>query len=141
MDNQSEYPINTICLPRILLVSCLKTNRNLLADLLLNQGFSPETVDSLASLDQIIHSADLPPIVIIDISGFDHAILNRCPILSQKNTRYLILSPKQSLRAEHDWLIAGASKILIKPIQLNQFLRDLHILVYLYQQSSIALTI
>ncbi len=112
----------------ILAVDRNQRNLELLADFLGRAGYRTLGISSMAALDLILlETLDLG-LAMVDISGFDHSIWERCRHLSDRGIPLLVISPRDSMTIRRDGFSSGARSVMTKPLvatELIQMVRGL----------------
>lgn len=112
----------------ILIVGVNARNLELLSEFLGKQGHRSVSAQNLEQLDEIIQSRSDLALALVDVSGFNTSIWERCQKIHDKNIRLLIISPKQSTALQKESLTHGAQGVLVKPLvmrELADLIRDL----------------
>lgn len=106
----------------ILAVDRNHRNLELLSQFLEREGYQTLTAATLEECDQVLADADGIGMALVDISGFDRRIWERCEGLRHHKIPFLVLSPKQSVALQQASLTHGARGILIKPLMVKELL-------------------
>jgi len=113
----------------ILSVDSNQTNLELLSQQLLKEGYEVLTSSSLEELDEVIQSKKDVALSLINLSGFDQRIWERCSELRKTKTPFIIISPQRSPGIQRDSMKHGASGLLIKPIGTKELMEYIHTLL------------
>jgi DNA-binding response OmpR family regulator len=100
----------------ILIVDSNRSNLGFLSQQFGQAGYDTLTAASLEELDQVIQGEEKIALSLIDISGFDHQIWERCEELSKAKTPYIVISPQRSPAVQRESMEHGASGLLVKPL-------------------------
>ncbi len=109
--------------PLLLTVDANKRNLELLAQFLGNEGYSTITAATLDEFDIALNSPQEFKLALVDISGFDRGIWERCDRLHEKDIPVLVISPKQSAGIQQESLTRGARGVLVKPLAVRELVR------------------
>lgn len=106
----------------ILLVNHLPRNLQLLAEFLGKEGYKTISAGSYAEFDEAL-SQDLPINgALVDISGFDANIWQRCEMLRAAKIPFLVVSPQQSAAIQQAGLSHGARSVMTKPLVIKELI-------------------
>lgn len=108
--------------PVILGVDRNRRNLELLTQALSREGYRTLAATSLEELDRILTESETIRLAIVDISGFDRGIWERCERLREASIPFLLLSPRQSAALQQTGLAHGARGVLIKPLAVRELL-------------------
>lgn len=106
----------------ILTVNKNHSNLKLLAQFLGANGFQALSVSSLEEFDQALAGANKIALALVDITGFDRSIWERCELLRKQSLPLIVISPKQSASIRQESLAHGADGVLIKPVVTRELL-------------------
>lgn len=115
--------------PLILTVASNRRNLELLGEVLAKEGFQTHGVDSLAALDAALERAGDFALALVDLTGFDASIWERCERLRATGTPFLLISPRQSADLQRESLRRGARDVLVKPLAVRELLQVVRALV------------
>lgn len=104
----------------ILVVNRTPRNAALLRDFLEHRGYGAATAGSLDEIDQAIDSGCAYGLALIDVSGFDQRIWERCNLLRENGVPFLLISAPSTQAAEEAFRV-GARGILTKPLAMKDF--------------------
>ncbi len=107
----------------ILVVANHEKNLELLAGFLDKQGYQATTASSITELDQVLNQGNGVDMALIDVSGFDHSIWDRCEKIRNEGLPFFIISPRKSKRAKEKSLSEGARDVLTKPLEKERLLK------------------
>ena len=110
----------------ILIVDSNRSNLGLLSQQLEQAGYETLTAASLEELDQAIQGKEEIALSLVDISGFDQHIWERCEELGKSKTPYIVISPQRSSAVQRDSMEHGASGLLVKPLDFKDLLEHIH---------------
>ncbi len=114
--------------PLLLTVGANKRNLELLAQFLGKEGYRTVAAATLDEFDLALNSVQEFKLALVDISGFDRGIWERCERLQAKRIPFLVVSPKQSAGIQQASLAHGARGVLVKPLAVHElvmFVRNL----------------
>jgi len=115
--------------PVILSVDSNQANLELLSQQLLKEGYEVLTSSSLEELDKVIESKKDIALSLIDLSGFDQRIWERCSELHKAKIPFIIISPQRSPTVQRDSMKHGASGLLVKPVGTKELMEYIHTLL------------
>lgn len=106
----------------ILTVDSNRRNLELLNQFLAKEGYQTISASSLAELDNVLKELPQINLVLLDITGFNRSIWERCEQLQDRQIPFLVISPRQSAAIQQESLAHGARSMLVKPLVIKQFL-------------------
>jgi DNA-binding response OmpR family regulator len=109
-------------IPMILAVDRNHRNLELLSQFLGREGYQIRTAATLEEFDQVLAEATGIMLALVDITGFDRTIWERCEGLRHHKIPFLVLSPRQSAAIQQTSLSHGARGVLIKPLIVKELL-------------------
>ncbi len=117
--------------PLILLVDRNLRNLQLLERFLGNAGFLTRPAPDLTALDAAIAEAADGGInlALVDLSGFDSLIWERCRLLRDIGVPFLLLSPRQTDTLQRQSIDHGAMRVMIKPLVSGDLINILKLLL------------
>jgi len=110
----------------ILIVDSDRVNLELLSHQLDREGYSTSTASSLEELDRAIQDKVRIALLLIDISGFDERIWERCQALVETGAPFIVISPRRSPAVQRDSMRCGASVLLTKPFDFKDLVEHVH---------------
>ncbi|HCE56242.1 MAG TPA: response regulator [Prolixibacteraceae bacterium] len=113
----------------ILVVENNKVNAELISNALQKFGFICSLASDYAALDVALAGNDFFDIVLMDVTGFDADIWERCKKIHQLNIPLLILSAKPSAALQQHGMKYGARGIVSKPVILKDFVNLIYSLI------------
>ncbi len=114
--------------PTILTLDSNRSNLELLSQQLIKEGYETLGVASLEELDQALLEGRKIALGLIDLSGFDQRIWERCQALHRAKIPFIVISPQRSPLVQRDSMRCGASGLLVKPLgtrELLEYIRTL----------------
>ncbi len=115
--------------PLILAVDHNERNLELLARFLQQAGYQSLGIASLVALDRILLETLDIGLALVDISGFDRSVWERCRKLSERGIPLLVISPRESAAIRQDGFSSGARSVLTKPLVAKELIRTIQSLV------------
>jgi len=106
----------------ILLVNRNQRNLELLAEYLEKEGYAISTASSLEEFDQILAGENDVAMALVDLTGFDQGIWERCEKLRSGKKPFLVVSPKMSAAIQQASLAHGARGVMVKPLVVKELL-------------------
>jgi len=110
----------------ILVVDSNRSNLEFLSQQLGQAGYQPLTAVSLEELDQAIQGKEKITLSLIDISGFDQRIWERCEELHKAKTPFIVISARRSPTIQRHSMKHEASGLLVKPLDFKDLLEYIH---------------
>ena len=113
---------------KILVVGSNRTNLQLLTQQLDREGYETLSAASLEEFDTVIRGNKKIVLCLLDVSGFDQRIWERCEQLRKDKVPFIVISPQRSPTIQRDSMKHGASALLVKPIgirDLKEFVNTL----------------
>jgi len=110
----------------ILVVDSNRSNLEFLSQQLGQTGYQTLTAASLEELDQAIQGKEKIALSLIDISGFDRHIWERCEELHKAKTSFIVISARRSPTIQRHSMKHGASGLLVKPLDFKDLLEYIH---------------
>jgi DNA-binding response OmpR family regulator len=114
---------------KILVVEHNEKNADLISKALDKFGFECNPANDYQAVDVALSSSNSYDIILMDISGFDTEIWERCKKIHQLNIPLLIMSAKPSAALQQHGLRYGARGIIAKPVILNDFVKLIYSLI------------
>ncbi len=100
----------------ILAVDHNRHNLELLAQFLKQSGYRTVGVSSLAALDRILAEELDIGLALVDLSGFDRSVWERCQQLSERGIPLLVIAPRETPAVRQEGFSHGARSVLTKPL-------------------------
>jgi DNA-binding response OmpR family regulator len=113
----------------VLLVGTQARNLELLSEFIDKLGYRSLCALGIEQLDIILNEENTIDLALIDVTGFDVSIWQRCQHFQTKGIRLLIISPQQSLSLQYKSIIHGASSVLVKPLVMRELAKLIHALL------------
>ncbi|HZD60104.1 MAG TPA: response regulator [Anaerolineae bacterium] len=108
--------------PLILAVERNRNNILLLDKYLGEEGYEVIGATGYERLDEILEKPGELDLALVDITGFDKLIWDRCEILRSNGIPFLLISPRQSVELQKESIARGARGLLTKPIIIRELL-------------------
>ena len=115
--------------PVILAVDSNRANLELLSHEVSREGYTTVSAASLEELDQAIRENESLALSLIDLSGFDERIWERCEELRKAKIPFIVISPQRSPTIQRDSLKYGASGLLLKPLAIQELLEHIRTMI------------
>jgi DNA-binding response OmpR family regulator len=107
----------------ILIVGRNRTNLELLDQFLGKEGYDTLPAANLEELDPLLADERTGfDLALVDLSGFDKRIWQRCETLRGFGIPFLILSPRQSSSIHRESVSSGARGFMVKPLVIRELL-------------------
>lgn len=116
--------------PVIVVVNSNQADLGLLSQQLVKEGYDTLDAASLEELDKIIRMSKETDLVLIDLSGFDQRIWERCDTLRKARIPYIVISPQRSPLIQRESMKHGASCLLVKPLGIKELLEYIYTLTW-----------
>jgi DNA-binding response OmpR family regulator len=113
----------------ILSVGSNRANLELLSQQLVKEGYDTASAASLEELDSFIQEKKDTALALIDLSGFDERIWERCEALRKAKIPFIVISPQRSPLIQKDSMKHGASGLLVKPLGIKELLEYIRTLL------------
>jgi len=113
----------------ILIVDSNRANLEHMSEQLVKEGYETLNAASLEELDGFLQGERKPSLALIDLSGFDQHIWERCEELYRAKIPFIVLSPQRSPTIERDSMKSGASGLLAKSIGIKELMEHIHTLL------------
>jgi len=113
----------------ILSVGSNRANLELLGQQLVKEGYEALSAASLEELDNSIQEKTDIAVALIDLSGFDQRIWERCEMLRKAKIPFIVISPQRSPLIQRDSMKHGASGLLVKPLGIKELMEYIHTLL------------
>ncbi len=104
----------------ILVVNRTPRNAALLREFLEHRGYGAATAGSLDEIDQAIDGEATYRLALIDVSGFDKRIWERCSRLRENGVPFLVISSPATQVGVEEGLRHGARGVLSKPLAMKE---------------------
>lgn len=111
---------------KLLIVGCNARNQELLSDFIKRLGYHVVRGDDLTALDSTLDECQSVRFALVDITGFDQGVWQRCARLHGLDIPLLVISPKQSAAVRKMGFAHGASSILEKPLVMRELADIIH---------------
>ncbi|MFC2016676.1 response regulator [Chloroflexota bacterium] len=113
----------------ILSIDSNRANLELLSQQLVKEGYETVSAASLEELDKSIQEKKDFAVALIDPSGFDQRIWERCEELRKAKIPFIVISPQRSPLIQQDSMKHGAAGLLVKPLGIKELLEYIHTLL------------
>ena len=110
----------------ILIADTNRSNLEFLSQQLEQAGYETIAASSLEEVDQAIQGKESIALSLIDVSGFDQHIWQRCEELHRARTPFVVISPQRSSTVQRHSMEHGASGLLAKPLDVKDLLEHIH---------------
>ncbi|MFH1383283.1 MAG: response regulator [Chloroflexota bacterium] len=115
--------------PVILTVGTNRTNLELLSQQLGREGYKTLSAASMEELDDAIQGKQGIALSLVDLSGFDQRIWQRCEQMRKTKIPFIVISPQRSPTIQRDSMKHGAGALLVKPIGIKELMEFVHTLL------------
>lgn len=112
--------------PLILIVDNNRTELEQLVGEVGTESYTAVGAASLEEMDAAMAEKRGVALVVLDITGFDESIWERCERLHQAGIPFAIIAPQRSPGILRDSMKYGASCLLIKPVGIKELVEYIH---------------
>ncbi len=112
----------------ILIVGSNRAELELLSQQIVKEGCGALIAAGLEELDGAIEKGGFT-LALIDLTGSDRTIWQRCAALHQARIPFIVISPQRSPLVQKESLKHGASGLLIKPLGVKEMIEYIHTLL------------
>ncbi|HEU5381540.1 MAG TPA: response regulator [Ktedonobacteraceae bacterium] len=105
----------------VLLVNRNQRNLDLLSDFLSKAGYIICAAGTLEAFDHAL-AEDSIVVALVDITGFDSGVWERCEQLRRKKKPFLVVSTRQSAAIQQASISHGARGVMIKPLVVKELI-------------------
>lgn len=113
----------------VLLVNRNRHNLALLVRYVEREGYQTLSVLNLEAFDKALAEMEKIALALVDVTGFNAAIWERCDRLYQLAVPFLVIAPRNLSVLQHAGMTHGAQGVLVKPLVPNELLGLVHNLV------------
>lgn len=110
----------------ILIADSSGSNLEVLSQHLQQAGYDTVTAASLEELDRAIRESGQIALALVDISGFNQDIWQRCQVLSKAKTPCIVISPRRSPAVQRRGMEHGVRGLLVRPLDFASLLEHIH---------------
>lgn len=111
--------------PPILIIDSDRSTSAVLADELRGLDYRTVTAGSLEELDRIIDSGARFLLSVIDLSGFDDEVWERCDRIRAMKTPCIAIAPHRSFSTLRETLAHGADALLVAPVSVKEIIEHI----------------
>jgi CheY-like chemotaxis protein len=115
--------------PLILAVDSNQSDLELLIQDLVREGYDTIGAASLQQFDESLDTRNNIALALIDLSGFDQNIWERCEVLRMQKIPFIVISPQRSPAIQRDSTKYDASGLLVKPVGTSELMEHIHTLL------------
>lgn len=108
--------------PTVLGIDKNPNNVVLLTRYLEDEGYDVVGANNYEELDKALDDKADYDLALVDITGFDQTIWERCRQLRDRGIPFFLISPRQSLALEQEGIVRGARGVLVKPLIVREML-------------------
>lgn len=116
--------------PVIVVANSNQADLGLLSQQLVKEGYDTRDAASLEELDEIIRDNKNIALGLVDLSGFNQRIWERCDTLRKVKIPYIVISPQRSPLIQRESIKHGASCLLVKPLGIKELLEYIYTLTW-----------
>ncbi|MDH3602309.1 MAG: response regulator [Candidatus Tectomicrobia bacterium] len=113
----------------VLLVNRNRHNLALLVRYMEREGYQTVSALNLEAFDKALEEREKIALALIDVTGFNSAIWERCDRLSQSTVPFLVIAPRDLPVLQQAGMTHGAQGVLVKPLVPNELMGLVHNLV------------
>ena len=111
--------------PVILIVNSNQSEMDTLAGELQQEGYDIASAVSIVELDKALRSRKKYALTILDTSGFDESIWERCERLHDAKIPFIVIAPQRSPVIQRNSMKHGASGLLVKPLATKELIEHI----------------
>jgi DNA-binding response OmpR family regulator len=115
--------------PVILVANTSQADLELLSQQLVKEGYDTVSAASLEEIESTIQEKRNIALALIDLSGFDQRIWERCEALCKAKIPFIVISPQRSPLVQRNSMKHGASGLLVKPLGIKELTEYIHTLL------------
>jgi DNA-binding response OmpR family regulator len=115
--------------PLVLIVGTDRGQLDSTAQQLEAEGYAVVCAASLEDIDRVIAGQSNVRLALIDLTGFDQTIWDRCDSLRQQKIPYIVITPQRSPAVQRDSTEHGASGLLVKTVGVKEIVNYVHTLL------------
>jgi DNA-binding response OmpR family regulator len=112
--------------PVILIINTNRSELDTLANELEQEGYETAGAASPDELDQVLRGKRKYALSIIDMSGFDDSIWERCERMHEAKISLIVIAPQRSPEIQRKSMKHGASGLLVKPLAMKELIEHIH---------------
>ena len=116
--------------PVIVVANSNQADLGLTSQQLVKEGYDTLNAASLEEMDEIIRNIKNIALGLIDLSGFNERIWERCDTLHKAKIPYIVISPQRSPLVQRESIKHGASCLLVKPLGMKELLEYIYTLTW-----------
>lgn len=105
---------------RLLLVGGRAENLRVLAGVLESIGYTCIAALGLEGFDAAFEPDGAFDLALVDVTGMDPTVWQRCQRLHDDGVPLLVISPRQSASLQREGLAHGARSVLVKPVVVRE---------------------
>jgi DNA-binding response OmpR family regulator len=112
--------------PVILIVDTNRSDLDTLSHELEQENYDTIGAASMDELDHLLEEKKKYALAVIDLSGFDQGVWERCDRLHEAKIPVLIVAPQRSPTTQRDSMKHGANGLLMKPMATKELIEHIH---------------
>lgn len=112
--------------PSILIVDNNRSELEQLALQLKEEGYTTVGASSLEEIDNAIKGEQDIKLALLDVTGFDESIWERCDKLHEAKIPYIVITPQRSPVVQRESMKHGACGLLVKPLGTKELVEHIH---------------
>ncbi len=112
--------------PVVLLLDTNRSTLEALAQELGQEAYEVIGATSLDELDHVLQGEAKFALVVIDLSGFDESIWERCDRMHAAKIPFIIIAPQRSPVIQRNSMKHDASGLLVKPLTVKELVEHIH---------------
>lgn len=116
--------------PVIVVANSNQSDLGQLSQQLVKEGYDTLNAASLEELDEIIKNSKNIALGLIDLTGFDERIWDRCDKLHKAKIPYIVISQQRSPLIQRESLKHSAGCLLVKPFSTKELLEYIYTLTW-----------
>jgi DNA-binding response OmpR family regulator len=112
--------------PLILVVGNNPSELEQMARQLEEEGYVTIGASSLEELDGAIKGGKGIKLALLDLTGFDESIWERCDRLHEARIPFILIAPQRSPIIQRESMKHGANGLLVKPLGIKELIEHIH---------------
>jgi DNA-binding response OmpR family regulator len=112
--------------PSILIVDNNRLELEQLALQLKEEGYATMSASSLEEMDSAMMEKQDIKLALLDVTGFDESIWERCDKLHEAKIPYIVITPQRSPVVQRESMKHGACGLLVKPLGIKELIEHIH---------------
>ena len=112
--------------PVILILNANRSELEILAGELEQEGYMVAGVSSLEEMDSTVQKQTSISLALLDITGFDKSVWQPCDQLHDAKIPFIVIAPQRSPSIQRDSMKHCANGLLVKPLATKELIEHIH---------------